>query len=237
MRETVLPTTVDTSSQGSVTRQRSTFLSSFRKDVDKTHANIPVCICSFVSGLCDSVAFSAASVFVSMQTGNTIFLALGTASFPSNIPLMWLRALCSIAAFLIGVFTFAQTRRIRPISKRALAGNFLVQSLFIWAAAILAQTGTVPVLVDIHEAEKYAREERVDLVILAPIMLLAFQFGGQIVVSRQFGFNEVPTNVLTSIYCDIFNDPNLLAPLAKNPKRNRRAAAVVLMLTGGICGG
>ena len=92
-------------------------------------------------------------------------------------------------------------------------------------------------LADIHIAEEYARKEEVDLVILAPIMLLAFQFGGQIVVSRQLGFNEVPTNVLTSIYCDIFNDPELATPLAKNPKRNRRVAAVVLMLTGGICGG
>jgi hypothetical protein len=51
------------------------------------------------------------------------------------------------------------------------------------------------------------------------------------------GFNEVPTTVLTSVYCDIASDPKLLAPLKKNVKRNRRVGAVITFLIGGIAGG
>lgn len=55
--------------------------------------------------------------------------------------------------------------------------------------------------------------------------------------SRLLGFNEVPTTVLTSVYCDLASDPKLLAPLGKNVKRNRRLAAVLTFLIGGIAGG
>ncbi len=72
---------------------------------------------------------------------------------------------------------------------------------------------------------------------LIPLALLAFQFGGQIVTSRILGFNEVPTNVLTSLYCDLLSDPLLLASLSKNPKRNRRVVAIILLVTGGVAGG
>lgn len=53
--------------------------------------------------------------------------------------------------------------------------------------------------------------------------------------SRILGFNEVPTTVLTSVYCDIASDPRILA--RDNVKRNRRVAAVVCILVGGITGG
>lgn len=53
--------------------------------------------------------------------------------------------------------------------------------------------------------------------------------------SRLLGFNEVPTTVLTSVYCDLASDPKLLK--ADNVKRNRRVAAVISILVGGIAGG
>lgn len=70
---------------------------------------------------------------------------------------------------------------------------------------------------------------------LLPLSFLAFQSGGQIVTSRLLGFNEVPTTVLTSVYCDLASDPGLFK--ADNVKRNRRAAAVISILIGGIVGG
>lgn len=72
---------------------------------------------------------------------------------------------------------------------------------------------------------------------MAPLALMAFQFGGQIVTSRVLGFNEVPTNVLTSLYCDLLSDPLLLAPWGGNVKRDRRVSAVILMMAGAILGG
>ncbi|KAJ1326301.1 DUF1275 domain protein [Microdochium nivale] len=217
---------------------RPSFLATLCHPINRSyHADIPVCICSFVSGLCDSVVFSASSVFVSMQTGNTVFLALGTAALPSHVPLMWLRALSSIGAFLLGAFAFGQLRRLAPTTKLTLFANFLTQALMICAAAALATSGVVPALANLHLAEEMAVAGEIDLVVLAPIVLLAFQFGGQIVSSRQLGFNEVPTNVLTSVYCDLMSDPLLFSALSANPKRNRRAAAVVLMFAGAVLGG
>jgi hypothetical protein len=70
---------------------------------------------------------------------------------------------------------------------------------------------------------------------LLPIGFLAFQSGGQIVTSRVLGFNEVPTTVLTSLYCDLMMDARLLA--ADNVKRNRRVAGAIALLLGGIVGG
>ncbi|KAK7962877.1 uncharacterized protein PG986_003702 [Apiospora aurea] len=225
-QEPILPTSHETSATTSVSSslgrevdapiQKTSFLSGLRDDINIDYADIPICLCSLVSGLCDSTAFNASAVFVSMQTGNTIFLALGAAS------LMWLKALCSIAAFLLG---------------RTLAASFLAQALLIWTAAALALGGAAPAFGDLALAERMQRDGVLDLRALAPIALLAFQFGGQIVTTRLLGFNEVPTNVLTSVYCDLMSDPLLLAPWGANPKRNRRAAAVVLMLVGGICGG
>lgn len=75
----------------------------------------------------------------------------------------------------------------------------------------------------------------IDLLELIPLAFLAFQSGGQIVTSRILGFNEVPTTVLTSVYCDIASDPDILKK--DNVKRNRRCAAVLFILIGGIAGG
>lgn len=243
--EPILPTSNEVPSSATSTRQgsaqdtaaRPSRLAGLRSDIDIAYADIPVCLCSLASGLCDSVAFNASSVFVSMQTGNTVFLALGTAGLPANVPLLWLRALCSIAAFMAGVFCFGQTRHVRPRARRTLAASFAVQAAFIFAAAALAQGGVAPAFGLLSAAEELSRADALDTPLLGPIVLLAFQFGGQIVTSRILGFNEVPTNVLTSVYCDLFNDPRLLAPWSENPKRNRRASAVVLMLAGAIAGG
>lgn len=72
--------------------------------------------------------------------------------------------------------------------------------------------------------------------VVAPLALLAFQFGGQIVASRVLGLSEVPTNVLTSLYCDLLSDSKLFAT-PKDEKRNRRFWAVVMSFVGGIVGG
>ena len=122
--------------------------------------------------------------------------------------------------------------------------SFFIQSAFIFIAAALAQTQTVPAFgisrlpTEMSEMQESAHNAVENSALsLIPLALLAFQFGGQIVMSRILGINEVPTNVLTSLYCDLLSDPLLLAGLSKNPKRNRRVAAIVLLVSGGIIGG
>lgn len=108
-------------------------------------------------------------------------------------------------------------------------------------SAALAQSGVVPGFalsaLGTEASEVLVKRFETNAMSMAPLALMAFQFGGQIVTSRVLGFNEVPTNVLTSLYCDLLSDPLLLAPFGGNVKRDRRVTAVILMLVGAILGG
>ncbi|KAH7376996.1 hypothetical protein B0T11DRAFT_273232 [Plectosphaerella cucumerina] len=211
-----------------------------RDDVHVDYTDLPLMACCYVSGLCDSVTVNAANVFVSMQTGNTVFLALGAAGLPAHEKWLWLRSVVSIVSFGFGCFCFSNTRRFHPKRKATLALSFLVQSAAIFVAAALAQSRVVA---DFAQASVpgFGGEGDTSLtgsqIVLIPVALLAWQFGGQISSSRMLGFGEVPTCVLTSVYCDLLSDPNILAPLKDNAKRNRRVLAVLLLLFGGISGG
>ena len=72
---------------------------------------------------------------------------------------------------------------------------------------------------------------------LVALPMLSFQAAMQSVTARQLGLNEIPTTVLTSVYCDLGNDANLFAGPTANWKRNRRVSAVVCLLVGAIIGG
>ncbi|KAL8396310.1 hypothetical protein RB594_004696 [Gaeumannomyces avenae] len=215
------------------------------RDVSMAWADIPLLASCFVSGICESITLTAASVFVSMQTGNTLYLALGAARIPVDQPLLWVRCLASMGAFWAGCLAFSHAARLLgPRRKLSLALSFLLQSALVCAAAAVAQSGAVPTFAQRSLGDQTAPERlevaarrETDPLVVVPIVLLAFQFGGQIVASRSLGFNEVPTNVLTSVYCDLLSDPKILAPPRENPKRNRRVAAVVLLAAGGLCGG
>jgi hypothetical protein len=163
--------------------------------------------------------------------GNTIFLALGASGQPASHPDGWLKSLVSIAFFLCGCLFFANTRLIKPKARGTLGVSFFIQSSCIIVAAALVQAHIVPEPMGLVEVEGLS----INFMELLPLGFLAFQSGGQIVTSRLLGFNEVPTTVLTSVYCDLASDPKILK--RDNVKRNRRIGAVICILVGGIAGG
>ena len=110
--------------------------------------------------------------------------------------------------------------------------SFFVQTVCVILAAAIIQSGIVDGAYPSHRPLG-----DVDWKELIPIALLSFQAAGQIVNSRTLGVSEVPTVVITSLLCDLMSDPRLLAPIRENPKRNKRTAAFLLTLAGGICGG
>lgn len=194
-----------------------------------------------ISSCCSScLAQSRPAGTDNRKQGNTIFLALGTAHLPYGSSTLWLKALVSIASFWAGCFCFGQTRRIGNKRKGTLGLSFLVQSLLILISAALSQGGVVPAFgmsfLGSEASSLLLKSHETNAMSMAPLALMAFQFGGQIVTSRVLGFNEVPTNVLTSLYCDLLSDPLLLAPVGANVKRNRRLVAIVLMMVGGVLG-
>lgn len=168
-----------------------------------------------------------------MQTGNTIFLALG-ASDQNNKPYDWARSLCSIGCFATGAFFFSRLHRYlspQHPQRGSLTLGFFIQALCVCVAAALIQAGAVN--------QQQSSDGATDWREIAPIALLSFQAAGQIVASRVLGVNEIPTVVITSLLCDLMSDPKLMTRpvLRGNRKRNNRIVGFVLTLVGSILGG
>ncbi|KAJ6265073.1 Candidapepsin-8 [Drechslerella dactyloides] len=234
--EAALPATSDLP-QGQLQAPAVGWLRRFRRynaaQVDKRWTSIPVLATSYVSGLTDSAAYNAWSCFISMQTGNTVFVGLGASHQPLNKPMGWLSSLLSITCFMIGVASIAFcSRKAGSMLRGTLVASFFLQAVFIIIAAALVQSKVVPIA---SAAEQESGRTEYHYIALVPLAFLAFQAGGQIVVSRAFGHNHIPSIVLTSLYSDLVADPLFFQPV--NVKRNERTASAVLVLTGAITGG
>jgi len=164
-----------------------------------------------------------------MQTGNTIFVGLGVSHQPRGQDSSWAKSLMAMGCFMIGCFVFGHVHRLlHPLRRVTLLASFSAQFVLIIIAASIVQSGVVSG----KPSQSFMAKE------LAPLALLAFQSSGQIVAGRNLGYNELPTVVLTSVYCDLFSDARLFTSgISENPKRNRRALAVVSLVVGAVIGG
>ncbi|KAG0161405.1 hypothetical protein PDIDSM_8939 [Penicillium digitatum] len=189
---------------------------SLKAELEPQHADLLLFACCLTSGLVDSTIYRAYNTFVSMQTGNTIFVGLG-ASHQNLRPYGWARSLTSIGCFILGSFLFARLHRVLGARRRVtLMLSFLVQASIILLTAGLVQGGAVSSTLagkSSQVAPPWNQE--------VPIVLLSMQSAGQIVASRALGYNEIPTVLF----------------LIRNVKRDRRVIAFVLTLVGAIVGG
>jgi len=197
---------------------------SMTASVHRDWADVVLLICYIITGLLDSASISTWGSFVSMQTGNTVYIGLGLAAPHEST--RWIKSGVSLISFCVGSICFSRFHWwFTPSRRWVLCVSFLVQmGLVIVAAAILTW------------GPKSANErEDIGWNVLVPIALVAFQSCGQAVTSRALQYNALTSVVLTSIYCDLFSDVKLLA--AHNVERNRRLAAPVLLLFGAVMGG
>lgn len=205
------------------------------------HCDVPVVLCCLASGLCDASAFAAWGCFVSMQTGNSVFLCLGASRLPAGgEPYGWAKSLISIAAFVAGSLCWAQaSRRAGPTRRATLAGSFAVQVALTAVAAALVQAGVVPSAntSSSSSSSSSAAGERDSQEFLerVPVALLAFQSAGQLSTAQLVGVGEVPTVVLTSVYYGLAADAGFFR--RSNVHRDRRIAGVVAFFAGAISGG
>lgn len=213
-------------------------------DISTRWADLVLMVCFMVSGLVDSCAYNAYNCFVSMQTGNTIFLALGANDLPIATPsLAWTKSLTSILSFLLGAGLISAFHRTFGERKRwVLAASFSFQMAVTIVSAILVSSGS--------SSESPARpgEPSAPMGIprdigfpsmdLVPIGLLSFQAAGKVVASRVLGYNALPAVVLTTLYNDLASDPALLtAGLMGNVQRNRRLGGLLSYVGGALIGG
>ncbi|KAI4870505.1 hypothetical protein F4820DRAFT_258645 [Hypoxylon rubiginosum] len=205
------------------TRWRKSMMTDVRRD----WADLVLLACYIITGLLDSASISTWGSFVSMQTGNTVYFGLGLAAPHEST--RWIKSGTSLGCFCVGsVFFSALHRLFSPSPKRRwiLCASFSLQMLFIAGAAAILTFGP---------QNEDAGKEDIDWPVLVPIALVAFQSCGQAVASRALRYNALTSVVLTSIYCDLFSDAEILAP--RNPERNRRVGAPVLLLIGAVLGG
>jgi len=193
-----------------------------KQNVHKDWADLILLGGYVITGLLDSCSVSVWGSFVSMQTGNTIYLGVGLVDPMGST--RWLRSGISVAFFCIGSFFFARFHRyFSPKRRWVLIASTLLQMAMIVAAAIISMYDTTTEL-----AWQWQ--------VLVPLALVAFQSAGQAVISRAIQYNALTSVVLTSIYCDLFSDAKLFAGLTENAERNRRSAAPLLLLVGAMCG-
>ena len=210
-----------------ISKQDPSQITRFRKhlndDLDKRWADLLLLLSYVITGLLDSSAVFIWGSFVSMQTGNTVYLGLGLVEPTKGT--RWIRSGISIGFFCFGSFCFSRFHRyFSPKRRWVLLTSFGIQLLLVMAAAVI-------VMVDSTKGGDLRWE------VLVPLMLVAFQSSGQAVTSRALQYNSLTSVVLTSIYCDLFSDPLIMAAFSQNAERNRRAAAPMLLLAGAIFGG
>ena len=201
-------------------------------DISTDHADTLLVACCLISGLVDSTIFNAYGTFVSMQTGNTIFLGLGgSTSHTTSQPYGWVKSFTSIISFALGCFLFTRFSRLMGPHKRiTLVASFFFQTIIVLVVAAVIQGGVVNGSLDTITRDINWWE-------ILPIALLSFQAAGQITESRALGIPEIPTVVITSMLHDFVADPKLSASLGSNVKRNRRVVAFLSLLVGAVAGG
>ena len=161
-----------------------------------------------------------------------MFLGLGASNFDrTDRPYGWAKSLTSLVCFLLGAFFFSRFgRRLGPSRRSTLLYSFLLQAGIIFLCAIIVQTGVV-------EGRLEYIGDDIDWIHEIPIALLSFQAPGQVCLSRDMKFAEVPTVVITTVLYDLAADPHLSAPPTQNAIRNRRFFGFSSLLIGAITGG
>ncbi|KAI4598466.1 hypothetical protein KJ359_002876 [Pestalotiopsis sp. 9143b] len=207
---------------GHLPASKSNWRSHLTVDVRRDWADVVLLLCYFVTGLLDSASIQTWGSFVSMQTGNTVYIGLGLAAPTEGT--RWIKSGTSLISFCVGSLVFSRFHRYFMPSRRwVLCASFLLQMSLIVAAAGIMTWGPS------------SSDGELSWNILVPIGLVAFQSCGQAVVSRALKYNALTSVVLTSIYCDLFSDAELFA--VNNVERNRRVGAPVLLLLGAFVGG
>lgn len=203
------------------------------RNVSTRHTYLIILTCCFISGLCDGASIAAYSVFLSMQTGNTMFFAAGAANLPPGQPYNWARALISVVSFIVGAAFYAYTGRKLGEKKRwYLCASFMTQSILMIIASALIQSGAVPNRVTYEGGTDFQRRAR--FLERIPIALMSFQFSAQLIHATVLGSAEIPSVVLTSVYINLVKDVNFFQ--WRNKGRDLKLADVVLTILGAIAG-
>jgi hypothetical protein len=135
-----------------------------------------------------------------------------------------------------------------------LIGSFLIQTVFIIIATVLIMLGLVSNQPSVAGAFSSGNHLRINATDkdnyrdLVAIALLAFQSSGPVFFSRVLGLVELPTIVLSTLYCDFMADlyqlPSSVRAKASwhqfffdhQRRQVRRLGSIVMLFLGGLVG-
>ncbi|KAI9036638.1 YoaK family protein [Aspergillus affinis] len=193
-----------------------------RAEISTQWTDLLLIFCYLITGLLDSSAVFIWGSFVSMQTGNTVYLGLGLAGLDTGD--RWVKSAISISSFCAGSFCFGHFHRLFHARRRwVLVLSFAVQMICVAVAASI---------VSVHRPSK---EDGVVWATAVPLALVAFQSSGQALTSRVLKMNGLTSVVLTSVYCDLFSAPGVLG--LSEVEGRRRVGAIGGLLLGTVIGG
>ncbi|KAJ4515820.1 hypothetical protein HRR81_001436 [Exophiala dermatitidis] len=246
-------------------KSRGTVQRYLYQELDASYMSFVIILCFFISGLIDSVAFNSWNCFVDMQTGNTVFAALGLGGQPkASHSQQYYKSLTSIGAFCLGTLFFNTLHRFptgfaeQASSRRrsTFIASFSIQTALIVVATVLVSQDLVsnqPFLPGAFSSGSNDKDSRppamTNFLDLCPVSLLSFQAAGQVTLSRLLGMVELPTIVLSALYHDFTADllairtswkrsPSLWEFLVVQQRRQgRRLACIIALFIGGIIGG
>lgn len=193
-----------------------------RAEITTEWTDLLLIFCYLITGLLDSSAVFIWGSFVSMQTGNTVYLGLGFSGVDPGH--RWMKSAISISSFCVGSFCFGHFHRLfRARQRWVLALSFTVQMVCVAVAA-----GIVGV-------RQPGQDDGIVWATAVPLALVAFQSSGQALTSRVLKMNGLTSVVLTSVYCDLFSAPGVLG--LSEVEGRRRVEAIGALILGTVIGG
>jgi uncharacterized membrane protein YoaK (UPF0700 family) len=180
---------------------------------------VELILLGLATGILDATTFPDYRIFVSNQTGNTVFLGVGALGIASNV-LDLRNVAMSLSIFLTSGFIMGQIAdRIGRTRRGWLLFSNAFQTILVFVAAALRWN----TFSGEHGRQAWA--------IIAP---LAFASGAQVAMARGVSVPEIPTAIVTSAYIDLLIDPGIFK--LHNRPRNRRILFIAALMSGGFIG-
>ncbi|GBE87687.1 hypothetical protein BKA93DRAFT_121656 [Sparassis latifolia] len=208
-------------------------------DVDPKKATIPLAAYCFMTGIIDSISFTAVFVWCGFQTGNSVQLALALARLFSGPPgqrdtsfhLPDRQALTSLITFNLGAFVGRLGDRMGPMSRAWLMLGTFIQALFTMAAALAAwKSGQGSV------ADSRGDPAWTNTLTFVALGFMSASIGLQGIMGKRVNTQFTTTVVLTTVWCELMADPKLFQLNRYVITRDHKIIAIAAVFVGGFVG-
>ncbi|KAG1845589.1 hypothetical protein C8R48DRAFT_617092 [Suillus tomentosus] len=205
-------------------------------EVDGDQSTAPLSMYCFMTGLIDSVTFSAIFVWCAFQTGNSLQLALALARLFSgqhdhSFHIADRQALCSVLTFIFGAFIGRIGDKLGCKTRLWLALGTFIQTLFTMAAAIAIWQSHQGSVADVRANPAWTNVSS-----FVCVGFLSASMGLQGIMGKRVNTQFTTTVVLTTTWCELMADPKLFDIRRMVISRDHKIMAIGSLFFGGFIG-